>query len=366
MLKIKFLGPEELFEAVDKLIRRPRSRCSIAVAYLKQTGLAHFEVPLKTAEAKIIAGTSSFHVTEWQTLSTLLRLSELNPKLLVRTYYNEGFHPKIFYFEQNHRATAVIGSSNLTGGGFGTNVEANVMVEGSLSDVFFTNLRKFFQRIFNRAESLNEDFLDNYKKEYKRDKRRTRHRRSLLSRTPLPSHKSRTVIRSTSLEIPNTAKWWKIAPGRDGEDWPLWKEHIDSDYRGYVAIGWAEIGNVSRALSRSYNDLDTYVRNRKEKRPGYVCKQFWSFGKLVKKKDIVVVYSERTIFGIAQIEGGLMYRPNINPRFPNLRAVNWLALLGIKAPKTIMSTIATNDTIHHIDDTEVISYLKSVLRKHSL
>ncbi len=367
MLNITFLGPGEIFAKVDHLIRQPRVRSEIAVAYLKQSGLAHVEASLRRARGKVVVGASGFHVTDWQALGSLLRLSEVNPRLLIRRYYNEAFHPKVFYFENGHIATAIVGSSNLTAGGFGSNVEANVMVEGPSRDAFFGDVRKFVRKIFNSGKPLDGKFLKQYRKEYQLDRLTRRRFDSELLRTPLPTQTSPRATESKKLNVPNAATWWKIAPGRKGEDWPMWKKHIDSNDRGYVAIGWKNIGDVSHALSGSEEKLYSFIMKHSRKyydgSPKYISRQFWTFAKCVKKGDMVVAYSNRTIFGIAQIEGGYRYRPQEDEWYPNLRSVQWHAILGIRPPKRIITAIATNDTIHPIEQKAAVSYLRSLLQK---
>jgi len=363
MLRPKFLGPSEVLDEIVRFLGRPGVRFQIAVAYLKNSGLDRIKTALMRANGRLVAGTSSFHITDWQALKMLVRLSKTNPRLLIRKYYHESFHPKVFYFEDSRIATAIVGSSNLTGGGLEKNVEANVMVQGPVNDGFFIAVRAFLDRVYDGGEILDDRFVKQYRGEVRRFPPLARKSGKTLPRTSLPKRTRQTEWIS-SINIPAGAKWWKVAPGKDGEDWPLWKEHIDSNGQGYVSIGWANVGNLKPTLGWPEEKFCSYVESRiRSSRPGYVSGQFWSFARLMRPHDLVAAYSERTIFGIAQIEGSYRFRPDIDKWYPHLRPVKWLAIPGTKPPRNIMRMIATNDTVHEIEDQVIVRYLRTLLGK---
>jgi hypothetical protein len=74
------------------------------------------------------------------------------------------FHPKVylFYSNDNSKWAVLIGSSNLTGGGFGRNVECNVLLNSetdSTSD--FNAVQALISRSWKKAEPMG-DFFDDY------------------------------------------------------------------------------------------------------------------------------------------------------------------------------------------------------------
>lgn len=57
------------------------------------------------------------------------------------------FHPKIYLFRGNDRFAAFVGSSNLTYGGFYTNIESNSLIEGTISDVKGPDIHGLLQKL---------------------------------------------------------------------------------------------------------------------------------------------------------------------------------------------------------------------------
>lgn len=70
------------------------------------------------------------------------------------------FHPKLFYFHSRMRDTALVGSANLTGGGFRNNVEATVCLSGDRKQL--KRLVQFFETQWEQARGVNEQNLAEY------------------------------------------------------------------------------------------------------------------------------------------------------------------------------------------------------------
>src|SRR5579871_4563243 len=77
------------------------------------------------------------------------------------------FHPKLWIFSPpSGRTTVVVGSSNLTAGGFGRNYEANVQVDDAITVSGFKN---FFDELFEggRAKQIDQAWLNLYTKNWR-------------------------------------------------------------------------------------------------------------------------------------------------------------------------------------------------------
>lgn len=76
--------------------------------------------------------------------------------------YNATFHPKIYVFSGEARATAIIGSNNLTVGGFETNFECNVKLEMELpqDNDNLTSVMGCWEDGLNASIELTEDILE--------------------------------------------------------------------------------------------------------------------------------------------------------------------------------------------------------------
>src|SRR2546427_4438275 len=64
------------------------------------------------------------------------------------------FHPKVFLFHHGERITALVGSANLTQGGFLRNVEAIVRLSGTAGEL--EGLVQFFEGEWDQAEIVDE------------------------------------------------------------------------------------------------------------------------------------------------------------------------------------------------------------------
>jgi HKD family nuclease len=112
-------------------------RLSICVAFLKVSGLtpvasAIAEFRTRGGFARLITGIDHGG-TSYEGLAESLRVFDrvviVHDETIGRT-----FHPKLYCLEGTDRATLVVGSSNVTGGGLATNYELNVVVHLVRSD----------------------------------------------------------------------------------------------------------------------------------------------------------------------------------------------------------------------------------------
>jgi len=117
----------------------------IAVAFARQSGLVLMERQIQTSLEKggkwdFLVGLD-FSQTEGAVLRRLLKWKSNFTHFDFGCYSDPSidraktFHPKVFMFQRGGRACAVVGSSNLTGGGLGGNEEANIVVQGSADEI---------------------------------------------------------------------------------------------------------------------------------------------------------------------------------------------------------------------------------------
>ncbi len=91
------------------------------------------------------------------------------------------FHPKVYLFGIGRRFACLLGSSNFTAGGFRSNVEANALVEGARSDLFFGEVRARISDLNEDADVLGPELLADYSA-----KHAARHREIERLRTYVP------------------------------------------------------------------------------------------------------------------------------------------------------------------------------------
>ncbi len=76
------------------------------------------------------------------------------------------FHPKVYLFQSGHAYCCIVGSSNFTGGGFGRNVELNVCVTGSVSDVFFSEVTAFIDSQEGQSTGITRTEIEDYREQF--------------------------------------------------------------------------------------------------------------------------------------------------------------------------------------------------------
>lgn len=78
------------------------------------------------------------------------------------------FHPKVYVFEKGESFTCIVGSSNLTGGGFGGNTELNLCVTGGTDDDFIRSILGFIGEQEAASKPISVPEIDVYEREFTR------------------------------------------------------------------------------------------------------------------------------------------------------------------------------------------------------
>ncbi len=75
------------------------------------------------------------------------------------------FHPKVYYFESDGRADAIVGSSNMTPGGLGANHEACMHVAGDVGNSIFRDIRGRLERYAPLRRAITQEFAVGYRRQ---------------------------------------------------------------------------------------------------------------------------------------------------------------------------------------------------------
>jgi len=368
MPEVRFLQSGNVLPKLLECLRQSQvSR--IAVAFLSTDGYQELAGTLRDVLAdgrhiKFVVGISRYHNTDWEALEKLVHLSGTFPSLEVRYYNNEGFHPKLFIFEKDKNRKVIVGSSNLTSAGLKKNIEANVLLDGEVDEPLFKNIDLFFDNVFNGASLLDEYVVRQYKSSYLEFDNFQRRVRIGLRKTSLPSTSQFDTVNEVRLHHSGLA-YWKVAPGKDAWLWPYLKSQIDSEGNGFVAIGWAELGDLRYLLHESEGNFRKEVEQLAEPLdyvgdPIYVARQFWMFCKEIKVGDVVVAYSRKHIYAIGNITSEYYYRTGTSDEerwHPHRRKVHWVTIPEKILRIHLVDLWGTNDTVHAIKDQVTIDYI---------
>jgi HKD family nuclease len=145
-LKVRFLDAELIRKRIRKLTSQSKE-IKIGVYSTQKSGLS---LILKDLTAFLKMGGSFSLLVGYRTdpdiLDEIERLEEIKP-VKIGLYDESTFHAKVYIFRlEDNSVTSIIGSSNLTGPAFSTNVEANVEVEG------FHGPEKAYDALFEESE----------------------------------------------------------------------------------------------------------------------------------------------------------------------------------------------------------------------
>ena len=289
----------------------------------------------------------------------------------VKYYFNEGFHPKLFIFEHNEVTTVIVGSSNLTWQGLNINVEANVMLTRPIKSDFIISVQNYFKNLLDYAASDLETAFRQYDKMFKRFSNQQKGviesgDEGKFSKTNLPPQffESRENIQQLSL---NCKVLWKIAPGKRGYEWNEW---INSSGIGRIAIGWDESNEIGRLSDYKCekdlkNNIETHRKNWSEswnelgerggqKDPSwYVAKQLWRFYDGTKKGNLVIAYSNKTIYALGIINGDYDYVKD-SKFFCHRKSVKWLAVPRLRITLELSKKIGFRQTIFPVESSSII------------
>lgn len=155
-VSVELIGPGvELSERLRADLAES-AHASFAVAFAKPSALNVLDLEgylAKNRKLRLLAGLD-FELTD---LSIIHRLSPLGANCRVfRSLGSTAFHPKLYLLdhEDGERRVVYVGSSNLTGGGLGGNVEVNVRVEGQKGEALLERAEQIFEALFNSPEAL--------------------------------------------------------------------------------------------------------------------------------------------------------------------------------------------------------------------
>lgn len=146
------------------------SAIRVALAFGHMSGWRRVESAIKKSKAdpvEVLLG-QAFFQTEPALLFELTKLQAANPCFRVRLASSvTTFHPKIWIVTGNQSSQAIIGSSNLSSGGFSTNVECNLYtdVQETTKDIAL-----WFADQWKIAHDLEGSFFNTYLEEYEKMK----------------------------------------------------------------------------------------------------------------------------------------------------------------------------------------------------
>ncbi|MHA1833297.1 MAG: phospholipase D-like domain-containing protein [Candidatus Baldrarchaeia archaeon] len=363
-MKVLFLDGPSLVEKFPKLMESC-TKLDIAMAYVKISGLRTLlknvnKLLKRRVPIRIVFGLSFRHgITDRESAEYLLKLSK-RKNVTVKKWNHSGFHPKLLIFHGKH-PSIVVGSANLTGAAQSKNAEASIMVEDAEPQLLQKAI-DFFEYYFNSAPTLKREDIDAYKHQTYQIKQVFR-RKFKEDNLPPP------LQRKHELENVRPNKIWKIAPGVDACYWDEWLKAIDDDGEGIVAIGWNEVGNLNKysswdSLKRAVAEKAKTVWDRNSDRKTkvkYVTDQLWTFKNEIVAGDVLIVYSETRVLGIAEVTAESKYRYGAVNDISFSHQMNvkyrWYRKWPHRADDKIVKILGKQGTLRLVEDRWLWNYL---------
>ncbi|HMG48837.1 MAG TPA: phospholipase D family protein [Allosphingosinicella sp.] len=155
------LDAKSVARRLSALIEK-HDRISIAVAWGGIMPVAGTLLANKSKFESILLGVD-FSATDPDLIDRLVGV----PNAFVARNRPGCFHPKIFYFQSDTKAEAIVGSANFTGGGLSSNLEASVHVKGTADDVFFEQVRDQLARYKPLHLPITKALAESYRRQSK-------------------------------------------------------------------------------------------------------------------------------------------------------------------------------------------------------
>ncbi|ASQ15034.1 hypothetical protein CDO22_34570 (plasmid) [Sinorhizobium meliloti] len=160
-MEIALLESRAIARRLSALIEK-HEQISIAVAWGELTGVAE-TLLANTAKFQSLLLGVDFSATDPDLIDRLVDI----PNAFVARNRPGCFHPKIFYFQSESKAEAIVGSANFTRGGLGINLEAGVHVKGAADDGFFEQVRDQLARYKALHLPITRKLADSYRRQSK-------------------------------------------------------------------------------------------------------------------------------------------------------------------------------------------------------
>lgn len=138
-----------------------------SVAFLTTSGLAVLFNILEELQSRNIKGkilvSQYLNFTQPEALKKLLYFKNIESRIVV----NGNFHAKGYLFKTKDIYNLIIGSSNLTANALCVNKEWNLKISATKDSSIIQDAIKEFENEFEKASSINSNFIEKYSDIYK-------------------------------------------------------------------------------------------------------------------------------------------------------------------------------------------------------
>ena len=159
-MDVKFLSASQTQSTLIALVENCESM-QWAVAWATENAVFEAAMKYSSKFEHFVVGTHMF-----QTQPEVLERAAALAAAAVVPPTGDLFHPKVYLFRNGQRIRCVVGSPNLTKAAMSRNVEASVLLDGSLDDAALVELSRFVAEAWKGAEDISHEFLFRYRHQY--------------------------------------------------------------------------------------------------------------------------------------------------------------------------------------------------------
>lgn len=159
-MDVKFLSASQTQSTLIALVENCESM-QWAVAWATENAVLEAAMKDSSKFEHFVVGTHMF-----QTQPEVLERAAVLAAAAVVPPTGDLFHPKVYLFRNGQRIRCVVGSPNLTKAAMSRNVEASVLLDGSLDDAALVELSRFVAEAWKGAEDISHEFLFRYRHQY--------------------------------------------------------------------------------------------------------------------------------------------------------------------------------------------------------
>jgi predicted RNA-binding protein with PUA-like domain len=123
------------------------------------------------------------------------------------------------------------------------------------------------------------------------------------------------MIKAGEGEEGGAGRYWKISPGRNGEEWADWQS------KGIAAIGWPQLGNLSGVDRDGFDDRSQKAKDANPDLGKAGMEQVWRFSQIRPGARLVANDGTSRVLGIGTVTG--LYRFVDGSDMPHQLPVSW-------------------------------------------
>lgn len=237
-MEIAFLKDKDAKPKIVRLIQESQY-VDIAVAWAGRNGVTNELLQHAAKLRHVVIGTHMY-----QTDPAVLRgFMEESTKVRCMPPSGRLFHPKVYLFERGTTITAMIGSHNMTTSAFeGRNIEASILIRGTLADQTISELATFIRTAWHDARRIDKDFLFAYQIQHALN----RPKRDALSNFVLVKQPRSGAAKPSPLNV----------------NWEKFVQSVKAD----VHHGFQERLDVLESAARMFNNGQSFARMSRDER----------------------------------------------------------------------------------------------------